>query len=46
VTCDYTEVNTAEDASGSSNEFITDFMNPDDREDDFGFTNKESIDLI
>jgi len=45
VNGDYTEVNTAEDVPDSSNEFITDFMNPDDKEDDFGFTKEESIDL-
>ena len=42
---EYTETNNAEDVPDSSNEFITDFLDPDTREEDFGFSKEESIDL-
>ena len=42
---EYTEINNAEDVPDSSNEFITDFLEPDTRNEDFGFSKDESIDL-
>ena len=42
---EYTEIKNAEDVPDSSNEFITDFLDPDTREEDFGFSKEESIDL-
>ena len=42
---EYTEINNAEDVPDSSNEFITDFLDPETREEDFGFSKEESIDL-
>ena len=42
---EFTEVNDAEDVPDSSNEFITDFLSPDDKNEDFGFSKEESIDL-
>lgn len=42
---EYTEVTNAEDVPDSSNEFITEFLDPDARNNDFGFSKEESIDL-
>ena len=42
---EYTEVTNAEDVPDSSNEFITEFLDPDVRNNDFGFSKEESIDL-
>ena len=42
---EYTETNNAEDVPDSSNEFITDFLDPETKEEDFGFSKEESIDL-
>ena len=42
---EYTETNNAEDVPDSSNEFITEFLDPETREEDFGFSKEESIDL-
>lgn len=42
---EYTETNNAEDVPDSSNEFITDFLEPEARGEDFGFSKEESIDL-
>ena len=41
----YTECRDAEDVPDSSNEFITDFINPEEKNDDFGFNKEECIDL-
>lgn len=41
----YTEIYTAEDVPDSSNEFITDFLNPEEKNDDLGFSKEEAIDL-
>ena len=41
----YTEEFNAEDVPDTSNEFITDFLNPEDNNDDLGFTKDEAIDL-
>ena len=42
---EYTELFTAEDVPDTSNEFITDFLNPEENNDDLGFSKEESIDL-
>ena len=42
---EYTEINDAEDVPNSSNEFITDFLQPDIKNEDFSFSKEESIDL-
>ena len=42
---EFTEVNDAEDVPDSSNEFITDFLAPDEKNEDFGFSKEELIDL-
>ena len=42
---EYTEINDAEDFPDSANEFIDVFLNPEEKESDFGFTMDESIDL-
>ena len=42
---EYTECNKAEDVPDSSNEFITDFLDPDGKSADFGFSRDEAIDL-
>ena len=42
---EYTAVKEAEDVPDCSNEFITDFLLPDENENDFGFTKEEAIDL-
>ena len=42
---EYTEINDAEDIPNYSNQFINDFLNPDDKGDDFGFSKDECIDL-
>ena len=42
---EYTETNKAEDVPNWSNEFITDFLDPDSKNEDFGFSKEESIDL-
>ena len=42
---EYTEINNAEDVPDSSNEFITDFLEPDTKNEDFGFSKEESIEL-
>ena len=42
---EFTEINNAEDVPDSSNEFITDFLTPDEKNEDFGFSKDESIDL-
>lgn len=44
-TIDFTEENEAEDVPDSSNEFITDFLDPEGKDNDFGFTKEEAIDL-
>ena len=41
----YTEVNNAEDVPDTSNEFITEFLDPETNQDDFGFSKEESINL-
>ena len=41
----YTEANDAEDVPDSSNEFITDFINPEEKNNDLGFDKDECIDL-
>ena len=41
----YTEVKSAEDVPDTSNEFITDFLNPEENGNDLGFTKEEAIDL-
>ena len=42
---EFTEINNAEDVPDSSNEFITDFLDPDTKGADFGFSKEEAIDL-
>ena len=42
---DYTEVNDAEDVPDSSNEFITDFLDPEGKNEDLGYSKEEFIDL-
>ena len=42
---EYTEVMNAEDVPDSSNEFITEFLFPEGKENDFGFTKEEAIDM-
>lgn len=42
---EFTEINDAEDVPDSSNEFITDFLDPEGRDNDFGITKEEAIDL-
>ena len=42
---EYTETNKAKDVPNWSNEFITDFLDPDSKNEDFGFSKEESIDL-
>ena len=42
---EFTQIKEAEDVPESSNEFITDFLYPDDQEDEFGLNKEESIDL-
>ncbi len=42
---EYTEFNDAEDVPDDSNEFITDFLDPEGKNDDLGFSRKESIEL-
>ena len=42
---EYTEINKAEDVPDCSNEFITEFLDPDSKNQDFGFSKNESIDL-
>lgn len=42
---DFTEDHNAEDFPDSSNEFITDFLDPEGRDNDFGFSKDEAIDL-
>ena len=42
---EYTMVKEAEDVPDRSNDFITDFLFPDDQETSFGFDKDESIDL-
>ena len=41
----YTELFPAEDVPDTSNEFITDFLNPEENNEDLGFSKEESIDL-
>ena len=41
----YTEIKDAEDVPDSSNEFITDFINPEEKNNDLGFNKEECIDL-
>ena len=41
----YTEINSAEDVPDISNEFITEFLDPDSNQEDFGFSKDESINL-
>ena len=41
----YTETHNAEDVPDSSNEFITDFINPEEKNKDLGFDKEECIDL-
>ena len=43
---EYTTVEKAEDVPDISNEFILDFINPEDNNNDFGFNKDECIDLI
>lgn len=42
---EYTEVKNAEDVPDSSNEFITDFLNPEENSEDLGFSKEEAIEL-
>ena len=42
---EYTECNDAEDVPDSSNEFITEFLDPEGRNQDFGYSKEECIDL-
>ena len=42
---EYTEFNDAEDVPDSSNEFITDFLDPEGKNEDLGYTKEECIDL-
>ena len=42
---EYTAVKDAEDVPDCSNEFITDFLLPDENDNDFGFSKDEAIDL-
>ena len=42
---EFTQIKEAEDVPESSNEFITDFLDPETKEEDFGFSKEESIDL-
>jgi hypothetical protein len=41
----YTEINNAEDVPDTSNEFITEFLDPESNQEDFGFSKEESINL-
>lgn len=41
----YTEIFPAEDVPDTSNEFITDFLNPEENNDDLGFSKEDAIDL-
>ena len=41
----YTETHDAEDVPDTSNEFITDFINPEEKDNDLGFNKEECIDL-
>ena len=41
----YTEYNDAEDVPDSSNEFITDFIDPEGKNEDLGYSKDECIDL-
>jgi len=42
---EFTQIKEAEDVPESSNEFITDFLFPDDQENEFGLDKEEAIDL-
>ena len=42
---EYTEIFNAEDVPDSSNEFITEFLDPTGRNEDFGYSKEECIDL-
>ena len=42
---EYTEIFDAEDVPDSSNEFITDFLDPTGKNEDFGYSREECIDL-
>ena len=42
---EFTQINPAEDVPDSSNEFITDFINPEEKNEDLGYTKEECIDL-
>ena len=42
---EYTKIKDAEDVPDRSNEFITDFLDPEGNNADFGFSKEESIDL-
>ena len=42
---EYTEIYPAEDVPDSSNEFITDFIDPEGKNEDLGFSKEECIDL-
>ena len=42
---EFTKIKEAEDVPESSNEFITDFLYPDDQESEFGLNKEEAIDL-
>ena len=43
---EFTAEEKAEDVPDISNEFILDFIDPDDNNNDFGFNKDECIDLI
>ena len=43
---EYTEINDAENIPKFCNMFLNDFLYPDNKESNFGFTKEESIDLI
>ena len=42
---EFSQIKEAEDVPESSNEFITDFLFPDDQDFDFGLSKDEAIDL-
>ena len=42
---DFTECNDAEDVPDSSNEFITEFLDPEGKHEDLGYSKEECIDL-
>ena len=42
---EFSQIREAEDVPESSNEFITDFLFPDDQDFDFGLSKDEAIDL-